>query len=159
LRIENGAVVDEYPSLPRGLTDVAFTSPTDAWALDEWGNVYRATLGAGPLEWSLVEDVPHRPSDWGFPKGPSALFSSPEGQLVLAGSVDRSWPSRTYGSRQTADGWAASYSDFSYGVQAGAVVGDDELWLAAWGSLLRVTETNGDLEWSETHVLKRYPNA
>ena len=164
LRIENGVVTDEYPTLPEGLASVAFTSAEDVWALDDVGNLYRATLGSGALEWTLVEDVPHRPGEWGFPRGPKAMFVSPAGKLILAGADQSSWPAPAYVDREAADGgWTSSLSDLPGDqpgdVQAGVAATNDVVWLAAYGSLLRVSETPGGVEWTETFKTARYQNA
>jgi len=165
LRLENGVVTPEYPTLSEGLASVAFTSTEDAWALDEEGNVYRATLGSGPLDWTLVEDVPHRPNPSTFARGPRAMFVSPDGKLMLAGADESSWPARTYVDREGADGgWTSSVSDLPVdvqpsGVQAGVAATNDVVWLAAYGSLLRVSETASGVEWTETFRAARYQDA
>ena len=165
LRIDDGVVTPEYPTLSEGLVSVAFTSPEDVWGLDESGNLYQATLGSGPLEWTLVEDVPHRPGEFGWPKGPKTMFVSPDGKLILAGADQSSWPTRPYVDRQAGDGgWTSSVSNFPDDVlvgdvQAGFAATNDVVWLAAYGSLLRVSGTGDGAQWTETFKTTRYQNA
>lgn len=137
LRIENGKVTEEHPEGLRAFTGVAFTSATDAWALDDEGRLYKTSISdAVPLVWT-EQETPHPPDPDTFQRGPTTLFVSTTGTLMLGGQVDGRWtedgyvPPFAYVDRRMDDGsWVSSNAPDGLWVTAGVAADSASVWLA-----------------------------
>jgi len=162
LRVEDGKVIEEHPEGLRALVSVAFTSATDAWALDDEGRLYGTSIGGdGPLVWT-EHASPHPPDPSTFQRGPATLFVSRTGQLMLGGQVDGRWtddgyvPPFAYVDRLLEDGtWSTSNAPEGLYVTAGVAAGTSSVWLAG-SFLLGATQLpdggpdGGDAVWTRT---------